>query len=66
MAKKPVTSEEVKYFIQNNLTYINRSAGCIDYVGKNGCNMEMGFAENVYDAINKAILFERKTHLVVY
>lgn len=66
MAKKPVTSEEVKLFIQDNLTFINRSAGCIDYVDKNGCNMEEGFSKDPYEAINKAILAERKNVLVVY
>lgn len=66
MAKKPVTPEEVKEFIQNNLTYINRSAGCIDYVDKNGNNLEEEFGDDVYEAINKAILAERKRTLIVY
>lgn len=62
----PVTPEEVKNFIQNNLTYINRNAGEIEYTNKNGDNYEEGFHENVYEAINAAILRERKIKLVVY
>ena len=66
MARKPVTTEEVKDFIKNKLTYINRSAGSIDYVDKNGCNMEEGFGDDVYEAINNAILSERKIKEIVY
>ena len=66
MAKKPVTQEEVKAFIQDNLTYINRSAGEIEWVDKNGCNMSEGFSRDVYTAINKAILVERKIDRVIY
>ena len=65
-ATGPVTSEEVKSFIQNNLTFINRSAGEIEYVNKNGDNYDEGFNENVYEAINAAILKERKVKLIVY
>lgn len=66
MAKGRVTPEEVKEFIQHNLVYINRDAGCIDYVDKNGNNMEEGFSKDVYEAINKAVLSERKRKLIVY
>jgi hypothetical protein len=61
-----ITPEEVKAFIQDNLTYINRTAGEIEWVDKNGCNMETGFSTDVYTAINKAILMERNHPLVIY
>jgi len=61
-----VNSEEVKKFIQDNLTYINRSAGVLDYVDKNGNNMEQGFADDVYEGINAAIIKERKVKLTIY
>lgn len=66
MAKKPVTPEEVKNFIQNNLTYINRMGGEIEWVDINGCNMTTGFSRDVYTAINKAIVEERKNERVIY
>ena len=66
MAKKTVTPEEVKGFIKDNLTYINRIGGEIEWVDKNGCNMSEGFSIDVYTAINKAILAERKIERVIY
>ncbi len=66
MAKKPVTPEEVKEFIQDKLIYINRSAGCLDYMDKNGNNMEEEFSDDVYEAINKAIIAERNRTPIVY
>lgn len=64
--KKAVTPEEVKSFVQNNLVYINHQAGEIEWVDKNGNNMEEGFDQDVYEAINKAVLVERETEEIIY
>lgn len=66
MPKKPVTPEEVKEFIQDKLVYINRTSGDIEYRDADGDNYEQGFKKDVYEAINKAILIERKSKPVVY
>lgn len=65
-ANEAITLEEVEDFIQNKLTYINRNAGEIGYVNKNGDNCNEGFNRNVHEAINAAILKERKIELMVY
>ena len=61
-----VTQEEVRLFVLQSLTYINRSAGEIEWVDKNGNNMTTGFSFSVYEAINKAILVERGIEKIVY
>ncbi|MDH5572585.1 MAG: hypothetical protein OEY89_12535 [Gammaproteobacteria bacterium] len=66
MDSKQITPAEVKAFIQDNLTHINRDSGEIEWVDKNGNNMETGFSDDVYEAINKAILIERETIEIIY
>ena len=53
-------------FVNDCLTYINRQAGCIEYVDKNGNNCEEGFADNPMDAIQKAAEKVVKQRIVKY
>lgn len=53
-------------FINDYLTYINRQAGYIEYVDKNGDNMEEGFSVNPMEAIQKAAKKISKQRIITY
>ena len=60
------TPKKVADFIENNLVYINRTDGVIDWVDVNGNNMETEFSGTVYNGINLAVKRAKKIKLVVY
>lgn len=61
-----MTHKDVVKFIQHNLVHIHRDSGEIEYTDCNGCNIVIGFCDDVYEAINRAIVSERKKIEIIY